>query len=64
MINEQAMESIRELEEEYKYRWGKDVDYTLLPPRITQEKLVVILEHIVETGQGIMSGWEEVKEWF
>ncbi len=62
MINEQAMERIKELEEEYKYRWGKEVDYTQLPPRITQEKLVLILEHIVETGQGIMSGWDEMKE--
>ena len=62
MINEQAIERIKELEAEYKYRWGKEVDYTLLPPRITQEKLVVILERIVENGHGIMSGWEEVRE--
>ena len=61
MVNEKALERIRVLEKKYKENWGKDVDYTILPKRITQEMLVTILERITETGESILTGYEKLK---
>lgn len=44
----------------YKQRWGKDVDYTLLPRGITQKKLVEVLERIVDTGESILVGYNKL----
>ena len=50
MVNQEAIEKIEELLQKYKYNWGKEIDINYLPSGITQEKLVVVLESIVETG--------------
>jgi hypothetical protein len=57
MINEEAIKEIERLELEYEINWGKKVDYNVLPRGITQEKLVIILERIVDTGESILEGW-------
>ncbi|MBD5135030.1 MAG: hypothetical protein HDT39_03590 [Lachnospiraceae bacterium] len=44
----------------YKQRWGKDVDYVVLPRCITQEKLVDVLERIVDTGESILVGYNKL----
>lgn len=61
MVNEKALERIRVLEKKYKEKWGKDVDYTILPKGITQEVLATILERITETGESILTGYEKLK---
>ena len=61
MINKEALEKISILEQKYKETWGIDVDYTIIPPGITQEKLVDILERIIDTGESITVGFSKIK---
>ncbi len=49
------------LEQKYKETWGINVDYTIIPSGMTQEKLVDVLERIVDTGESIMVGFSNIK---
>ena len=60
MVNEEAMKRIEILEQEYERNWGKLPDYTIMPRGISQEKLVVILERIVDTGESVLVGWNKI----
>ncbi len=60
MINIEAMKRIEQLEAEYLRKWGKKADYLILPQGITQEKLVSVLERIVDTGESILVGWDKI----
>ena len=59
MINTDATRRIEQLESEYEDKWGKKVDYLIIPQGITQEKLVSVLERIVDTGESILVGWNK-----
>ena len=59
MVNQEALEKIEELLQKYKYNWGTELEMTYLPPGITQEKLVVVLERIAETGESVLVGWNK-----
>lgn len=59
MINTDATRRIEQLESEYEDKWGKKVDYLIIPQGITQEKLVAVLERIVDTGESILVGWNK-----
>lgn len=61
MLNKEALEKIRMLEQKYKETWGINVDYTIIPSGMTQEKLVDVLERIVDTGESIMVGFSNIK---
>lgn len=61
MINVEALEKVRILEQKYKETWGINVDYTIIPSEMTQEKLVDVLERIVETGESISAGFSNIK---
>ncbi len=60
MINEEAITQIQLLEQKYEHNWGRKVDYTVLPQGLSQEKLTVILERIVDTGESVLVGWNRV----
>ncbi len=60
MINAEAMERIKELCKLYEQRWGKEVDLTIIPPGCTQDKLAVVLERIVDTGESVLVGWNKI----
>lgn len=60
MINEEAIRQIQLLEKKYEHNWGRKVDYTVLPQGLSQEKLAVILERIVDTGESVLVGWNRV----
>lgn len=60
MVNQQAMYKIEDLLRKYRYNWGREVDFTILPPGISQEKLVTILEYISETGDSVLVGWNKL----
>lgn len=60
MMNELAMKRIEELSELYEQRWGKKVDFTIIPPGCTQEKLASILERIVDTGESVLTAWDKL----
>ncbi|MDE7202583.1 MAG: hypothetical protein K2O91_11950, partial [Lachnospiraceae bacterium] len=57
MIDQKALEKIEGLLQKYRYNWGKEVDLNCMPPGMTQEKFVVVLERIVETGESVLVGW-------
>lgn len=44
----------------YTKRWGKNVDYTVVPKGITQEMLVYVLERIADTGKSILVGYNKL----
>ena len=60
MINKEAIRQIELLEQEYEHNWGKKVDYSVLPQGISQEKVAVVLERIVDTGESILVGWDKL----
>ena len=62
MINKEAINKIKILENRYKENWGKSVDYTIIPKGVTQEKMVEILERIVNTGESVLVGYEKIKK--
>ena len=59
MVNQEALEKIEELLQKYKYNWGRDIDLNYIPPGMTQEKLVVVMERIIATGESILGGWNK-----
>ncbi len=61
MLNKEVLEKIRILEQKYKETWGINVDYTIIPRGMTQEKLVEVLERIVDTGESIIVGFSKIK---
>lgn len=60
MTNPDVIKQLDALCDLYKQRWEKDVDYTTLPKGITQEKLVDVLERIVDTGESILVGYNKL----
>ncbi len=60
MVNQNVLEKTDALLQKYKERWGRDVCLNYLPPEMTQEKLVVVLERIVETGESVLVGWNKL----
>ncbi len=61
MINREVLEKIRILEQKYKETWGINVDYTIISSGMTQEKLVDVLERIVDTGESVIVGFSNIK---
>ena len=59
MIDQEVLKKVEELLEKYKYNWGREVDLNCMPPGISQEKFIVVLERIVETGESILVGWNK-----
>ena len=45
----------------YQRRWGKPVDFIGCPNILSQEKIVRILERIVDTGESIVVGYEKLR---
>lgn len=60
-VNKETLEKIRLLEQKYKETWGINVDYTIIPSGMTQEKLADVLERIVDTGENITAGYSNIK---
>ena len=62
MMNQEALNQIKVLEQKYLENWGKEVDYTVLPVGLTQENLIKVLERIVETGESILVGFNKINK--
>lgn len=60
-IDEETARKIKQLELQYERNWGKKVDYSILPPHMTQEKMLPVLERIVETGESVLVGWTKIR---
>lgn len=59
MVDQEAMEKIERLLQKYQQNWGKEVDLNCVPAGMTQEKFAVVLERIVETGESVLTGWNQ-----
>ena len=59
MIDQESLNKIEKLLEKYKFNWGREVDLNCMSSGITQEKFIVVLERIVETGESILVGWNK-----
>ena len=53
------LERIEELTMYYEYNWGKKIELDSFPPGLTQEKYIVVLERIVETGESVLVGYNK-----
>ena len=60
MVNEEALEEIERLSNIYEKKWGVPVDYTILPAGLSQEKLVVVLGRIVDTGESVLVSYSRI----
>lgn len=60
MFDPDVLKRINELSREYERRWGKQVDYMASPSNLSQEKLLLILQRIVDTGESILVGLEHI----
>lgn len=59
-INKDALDKIQELNEKYKDTWGKEVDYTIIPKGITQEKLVECLELMTSENISLIVAYNKI----
>jgi hypothetical protein len=62
MINSDALKNIKILEMEYERKWGKKVNYSIIPKGITQEKMVCVLEVMVKTGDSLLVAFNKYRE--
>lgn len=60
MISQEALTKIVELNKQYKANWIKEVDYSIVPKGCSQEKLVEVLERIVNTGESLWVGYTKL----
>lgn len=61
MINIEALDKIKVLEQEYKNTYGKEVDYTIIPPGLSQEKLVNVLKRMIDTNESIIVAYNKIR---
>lgn len=60
MINVEVMKEIIELCSKYEKRWNKPVDFVGLPSTLYQERFLLIMRYIVNTGDSILVGYQKV----
>lgn len=60
MINVEVMKEITELCAKYEKRWNKPVDFVGLPSTLYQERFLLIMRYIVDTGDSILVGYQKV----
>ena len=62
MINTDALNEIIRLNELYRERWGISISFTAIPNTLTEERLILVLRHIVNTGESVLCGYEKVRD--
>lgn len=60
MINIEVMKEITELCTKYEKRWNKPVDFVGLPYALYQERFLLIMRYILNTGDSILVGYQKV----
>ena len=61
MINTEVMKEITELCAKYEKRWNKPVDFAGVPSTLYQERFLLIMRYIVDTGDSILVGYQSVR---
>ena len=62
MINTEVMKEITELCAKYEKRWNKPVDFVGLPATLYQERFLLIMRYIVDTGDSILVGYQKIRD--
>ena len=57
-IDDSAIIDVEYLTQLYKNKFHKDVDYTIVPKGLTQEKLVDCLDYMLETNVSLVVAYE------
>lgn len=57
--NLKNLEKIEEFSKIYEYNWGKKIELNDIPKGLTQEKYIVVLERIIETGESVLVGYNK-----
>lgn len=60
IIDNFAMDKVEELSKKYKETWGKEVDYSIIPRGLTQEKLVKCLELMIEDNLSLLVAYNKL----
>ena len=60
MITEEALKEIERLSKIYEQRWDSRVCLLAQPRGLTQERLAVVLERIIDTGESILVGYNAI----
>ncbi len=60
MINLEVMKETTELCIKYEKRWNKPVDFIGLPSHLSQERFLLVMRYIVDTGESILVGYQKV----
>lgn len=58
--DEKTLKKIDELNKKYKETWGKEVDYSILPRGISQEKLVKCLELMIDDNLSLLVAYTKL----
>jgi hypothetical protein len=61
MVNIEVLQELHKLATLYEERWGKEVDYVGMPSTISQQRLLLILRYIVDTGDSVLVGAQKVR---
>ena len=58
--DEFVLKRIEELSKKYQETWGKEVDYTIVPQGITQERLTKCLELMIKDNLSLMIAYNKL----
>ncbi len=58
--DEFVLKRIEELSKKYQETWGKEVDYTIVPQEITQERLTKCLELMIKDNLSLMIAYNKL----
>lgn len=61
-IDDSLLNTIEQLNKEYKEIYGKEVDYTVIPKGITQEILVDCLQLMISNNLSLIVAYTRVKK--
>ena len=60
LIDDSALDIVEELNKKYKEVWQKEVDYTVVPRGLTQEKLVLCLKLMIEENLSLLMAYNKL----
>ena len=60
MFDAEVMKEIEKLSKLYEERWHAYVDKMVIPEKLSQEELVIVLRRIVDTGESVLVGWNKI----
>lgn len=61
-MDKKDIELIKMFEKDYENKWGKKVNYSIIPKGIVQEDMVPVLRIMIETGDSLLVAFEKFKK--